>query len=66
MYRRNGHQEDPWVSVKDHQDPSGNLMVYGGNSKNEHNTVLQTTGGMRVYIRSDKDTTVIINWIRKL
>ena len=51
MYRRNGELTDPWVSLKDHSDPAGNQMIYGGNSVTEHNTLLQVTGGMRVYIR---------------
>ena len=51
-YLRGGSPEDPWISVKNHDDPSGNLMVYGGNSVSDHNSLLQTTGGMNVYIRN--------------
>ena len=45
MYRRGGHPEDPWVSLRNHGDPAGQLMVYGGNSVTDHNTELQNSGG---------------------
>ena len=51
-YLRGGFPEDPWISVKNHDDPSGNIMVYGGNSVSYHNSILQTSGGMDVYIRN--------------
>ena len=27
MYRRNGNPEDPWISLRDHADPTGPLMT---------------------------------------
>ena len=53
-YRRSGSigATDPWVSVRNHGDGAGELMVYGGNSVSEHNTILTSTGGMNVYIRN--------------
>ena len=50
-YRRDGVAPDPWVSVRDQGDSDGELMVYGQASSSEHNTALQTSGGMDVYIR---------------
>ena len=50
-YRRDGEAADPWVSVRNHGDSEGELMVYGQASSTEHNTALQTSGGMNVYIR---------------
>ena len=51
-YRRAGEKTDPWVSVRDHGDAAGQMMVYGGNSAAEHNTILSNSGGMDVYIRN--------------
>ena len=51
-YRRFGLAEDPWVSVRNHGDAAGQLMVYGGNSVGDHTTILANSGGMNVYIRS--------------
>ena len=50
-YRRNGFREDPWVSIRNHGDGAGQLMIYGGDNKEEHNEVLKRNGGMNVYIR---------------
>ena len=50
-YRRGGFREDPWVSIRNHGDPAGQLMMYGGDGKEEHNQVLKENGGMNVYIR---------------
>ena len=50
-YRRDGVAPDPWVTVRDHGNSEGELMVYGQASSSEHNTALQTSGGMNVYIR---------------
>ena len=51
MYRRNGNLEDPWISLRDHADPAGPLMMYGGNSDVTKTDILEISGGMRVYIR---------------
>ena len=51
-YRRQGDSKDPWVSVRNHGDPAGELMVYGGDGNNEHNTILTNSGGMDVFIRN--------------
>jgi hypothetical protein len=50
-HRREGMAADPWVSVRDHGDSDGQLMVYGQASSSGHNTALQTSGGMNVFIR---------------
>ena len=50
-YRRDGSATDPWVSVRDHGAAEGELMVYGQASSAEHDTALQTSGGMDVWIR---------------
>jgi hypothetical protein len=50
-YSREGKAADPWVSVRDHRDSDGELMVYGEASSSGHNTALQTSRGMNVYIR---------------
>ena len=51
MYRRGGYPEDPWVSIRNHGDPAGQLMVYGGNSVSDHNTELQNSGGWYSFIK---------------
>jgi len=51
MYRRKGNKEDPWVSLRDHG--TSRTMVYGSASSKSHNDLLQTTGGMNVYIRKN-------------
>ena len=51
-YRRSGELADPWVSIRSHGDPNGQLMVYGGNSAPHHNAILSNSGGMNVYIRN--------------
>lgn len=51
MYRRDGNPEDPWISLRDHADPTGPLMMYGGNSDITKTDILEISGGMRVYIR---------------
>ena len=43
---------DPWVSVRNHGDAGGELMVYGGDGSNEHRTILENSGGMDVFIRN--------------
>ena len=50
-YRRNGVPEDPWVSIRNHGDPAGELMVYGQGGRGSHSTILEDSGGMDVYIR---------------
>ena len=50
-YRRSGSPEDPWVSVRNHNDPAGELMLYGQSGSAGHNTALQNSGGMDVFIR---------------
>ena len=40
------------MSVRNHGDPAGELMVYGGDGNNEHNTILTDSGGMDVFIRN--------------
>ena len=50
-YRRDGAREDPWVSIRDHGDAAGELMIYGGDGKEEHNHILNNSEGMNVYIR---------------
>ena len=50
-YRRHGFREDPWVSIRNHGDGAGQLMIYGGDNKEEHNEVLKRNGGMNVFIR---------------
>jgi len=51
MYRRKGNHEDPWVSIRDHG--TARTMVYGSASAKKHIDLLQTTGGMNVYIRKN-------------
>ena len=40
------------MSVRNHGDPAGELMVYGGDGNSEHNTILSDSGGMDVFIRN--------------
>ena len=51
-YRRKGTLEDPWVSVRNHSDPAGNIMLYGQNNKGGHVKTLKSNGGASVFIRN--------------
>ena len=51
-YRRPSENTDPWVSVRNHGDGAGELMVYGGDGNSEHTTILANSGGMDVFIRN--------------
>ena len=50
-FRRPGQQEDPWVSLRNHFDPAGNGMLYGGKSSEGHAQILKKNGGANVFIR---------------
>ena len=50
-YRREEVQEDPYISLRDHDHQQGELMVYGEASSTDHVDALQTSGGMDVYVR---------------
>ena len=43
---------DPWVSVRDHADPAGEIMIYGGGSIDKHIRGLKKNGGANVFIRN--------------
>ena len=49
-YRRKGVLEDPWVSLRDHNDPA-KVMLYGGKSSGGHVDTLMNNGGSNVFIR---------------
>ena len=41
---------DPWVSVRDHADPVGEIMIYGGGSTDKHIKKLKNNVGANVFI----------------
>ena len=45
MYRRVGQVEDPWVSFQDHHQIPSTSMVYGGNSAQGHDFLLEKSHG---------------------
>ena len=53
MYKRTIFGEDPWVSIQNHHpnENGENQVVYGENSSEGHNQILQAHGGMDVFIR---------------
>ena len=53
MYKRTTFGEDPWVSIQNHHpnENGENQVVYGENSNEDHNQILQAHGGMDVFIR---------------
>jgi len=51
-YRREGCNEDPWISISDHNvADKENGILYGGDNSKQHNGALKKHGGARVYIR---------------
>ena len=50
-YRRKSTLEDPWVSVRNHTDPAGNIMLHGQNNARGHAKILNSNGGASVFIR---------------
>ena len=52
-YRRKQSLVDPWVSVRHHNDPAGEIMLYGGNGHGGHKETLISSGGANVFIRSN-------------
>ena len=40
-YRRKNVQEDPWVSVRNHRDPAGEIMLYGQSNTGGHIEILK-------------------------
>ena len=49
-YRRQHTPEDPWVSLRNHNDPAGEVMLYG-QSPGGHVDTLKKNGGANVFIR---------------
>jgi hypothetical protein len=53
--RSSGAPEDPWISINNHT-ATPNLMLYGENGiSNAHTSLLNTNGGMCVFVRSSTD-----------
>lgn len=50
-YRRSANLEDPWVSLKDHENKPS-MMLYGENNASGYLEAIQNNGGARVYIRN--------------
>ena len=51
MFKRENYPEDPFVSINDH---SSGEVVYGGNSFSGNQKILETEGGMDVFVRNTK------------
>ena len=60
-YNRSGNAEDPWISLKNHNESYGpsnyNLMVYGEKREHTHHHehLLTGYGGMAVWVRKTND-----------
>ena len=52
MFLREKHLEDPFVSIRDHY-PKPNQMVYAENRTPFNTDILETEGGMDVFIRNN-------------
>ena len=50
-YRRQPVPEDPWVSLRNHNDPAGEIMLYGQGSYEGHVDTLKNNGSANVFIR---------------
>ena len=50
-YRRKPYLADPLVSVRDHHDPAGNVLLYAGQKLMAHLEILRWNGGASVFIR---------------
>ena len=48
-FNRDGHDFDPWISLKDHNLGEG--MLYGGAAYDGHYPTIRDHGGANVYIR---------------
>ena len=53
MFLRENYLEDPWVSIRDHNPKPNHQMVYAENSTPLNRVILQTEGGMDVFIRNN-------------
>ena len=58
MYNRGDFIEDPWVSIRDHYPRPNHQMVYAENSISVNTEILETEGGMDVFIRKNMDSFV--------
>ena len=52
MNKRRGQDLEPWVSLEDQDDAKDFKAMYGGMGSTLYTTLLQSSGGMRVFIRS--------------
>jgi hypothetical protein len=53
MIKREGKQEDPWISLIDHKDAiNQDMILYGGSSfGNKYASILMDHDGANVYIK---------------